>query len=120
MEKITIIITIIMALNMMTAKAESISSINCIGNDDKWYTFANDPQNGTDIIVSNEVYRFISESKIGNKKVSTYKSDYGIISNIILIVDPETNTGDIYIVIYKDNSNKRDMDVDKLHLHCKI
>ncbi|EON7861304.1 hypothetical protein HI145_RS01485 [Escherichia coli] len=94
--------------------------LDCMGNDGTWHVLSNDPQNGNNIVVDDEVYRFRAESLIGNKKVSTYKSDAGIIANVILIVDPKTKDGDIYIVIYQDSSNKRDQDIDKLNIHCEL
>lgn len=121
MGKLTIIIAMIMALNVMPVEAkEDVAWFDCIGNDGQWHTFSSDPYNGTDILIDGENYRFVSESKIGNKKVSTFRTDSGIIANVILIVDPENNTGDIYVVVYRDHSNKRSLDLDKLHLHCQI
>jgi hypothetical protein len=94
--------------------------LSCMGNDGTWHVLSNDPQNGTNMVVDDIVYRFSAESLIGNKKVSTYRTDAGIIANVILIVDPKTKDGDIYIVIYQDSSNRRDKDIDKLNIHCEL
>ena len=96
------------------------SDIDCIGNDGKWYILSNDPHNGTNIVVNSEVYRFMAESIIGNKKVATYVNDAGIVANVILIVQPGTSDGDIYIVIYLGSESIRGGGIDKLNLHCKF
>lgn len=120
MKYVIIIITFLIGLISSSANAVVGEELDCMGNDGIWHVLTNDPQNGTNIVVDGDVYRFRNESTIGNKKVSTYKNDADIIANVILIVDPKTRDGDIYIVIYRDSSNKRDEDIDKLNLHCEF
>lgn len=115
----TIIILVLMALFSRVCYAVQ-PSVECIGVDGTEHVLSNDPHNGTNIVVDDVVYRFRAESTIGNKKVSTFKSDADILANVILIVDPVTHDGDVYIVIYQDASDRRDEDIQKLDLHCKI
>ena len=92
----------------------------CRSTKGTWHILTNDPRNGKNIVVDGVIYRFKVESIIGNKKISTYRDDSGTLANVILIVDPRTGNGDIYIVIYLDSSVRRDLDIDKLNLHCEI
>lgn len=91
---------------------------DCIGSDDKMHVLDHDPQNGNNIVIDGVIYRPMYEGIIVNKKVSTYVDDSGIISNVILMIDPKTNTGDIYIVVYADTKVRRDR--MKLNLQCSI
>lgn len=94
--------------------------LECSDTENKTHTIRNDPNNGNNLIIDGELYRFSTESIIGNKKVSVFSSDANNILNVILIVDPLTNNGDVYYIIYLDPSSNRNLDSTKVNIHCKI
>ncbi|EHU8781038.1 hypothetical protein N0S44_000273 [Escherichia coli] len=98
----------------------SSSETQCRSTNGTMYSLTNDPGNGKNIVINGETYRFKVQSIIGNKKITTYINDSGTLANVILIVNPKTGSGDIYIVIYLDSAQQRELDIDELNLHCKI
>lgn len=92
----------------------------CKDLENKTHTIRNDPRNGNNLIIDGELFRFNTESIIGNKKVSVFSSDTNNILNAILIVDPSTNNGDVYYIIYLDPKSNRNLDATKINIHCKI
>lgn len=75
---------------------------------------------GNNITIDGAVYGIISESTIGNKIVSTYQDEAGIIANMILIVTPGSADGDMYIVVYRNEHDTRITKRGKLNIHCSI
>lgn len=98
----------------------SSSVTQCHSSNGTIYSLTNDPNNGKNIVINGVTYRVKAQSTIGNKKITTYVNDSGTIANVILIVNPITGNGDIYIVIYLDTALQRELNLDELNLHCKI
>lgn len=94
------------------------SPVECISTDGTWHTMANDPKNGNNIIIDGLTYRPLEEIVIGSKKkISTFTEDSGMIASVVLMVDPKTKNGDMYITIYADTTEKPEL---RLNLQCSI
>lgn len=82
----------------------------CLSNDGEWHVLHSDPRNPNNIIIDDEIFYFLDENTINNKKTLTFESDIGKIAYMIIIGKP--NAYDAYIELYISSN------IEHMRLQC--